>query len=417
MSDSPLLSVILPVYNAEEHLRECFESVLSQPVGDREILVIDDGSTDGSRQIIDEYAKKGSDIKVVSQENRGVSAARNAGIKQARGKWLSFLDADDFYEPDALSGALTRAEEIGCDLLLCTYYQYDDMSDLKRAVDQHFSDTRLPARLEEPFSYRDVSDTFFQLISPTVSAKIWRRDFVIKSGLAFDEGLKHGEDQVFSSLGSALAEKIATYRKPLFSYRKFWGGNSVPEREQFDPLNVEYQFRFKDAIEKLGVLDALRKSYTNKILQEVKLQITYLDNLTEYRKLAAYYREIGFDGLDVTKEAADEYLDPGPMRIYDAITSGDVPPFALSRIGRLYDKVERLQEKNAALKEKNHALREKNRAYKERNLVYKERIHAFRERNQVLREKNDALTRRIKHIESRPLYRAYARISKLLRRT
>lgn len=102
MSEAPLVSVVVPVYNAEPYLRECLDSLFGQTLKEIEIIAVDDGSTDGSGKILDEFAARDRRLKVIHQENAGVSAARNRGIKAARGRYLTFVDADDRIDRQAL---------------------------------------------------------------------------------------------------------------------------------------------------------------------------------------------------------------------------------------------------------------------------------------------------------------------------
>ena len=94
-----MISVIIPVYNTRQYLSACLDSLLAQTYADLELLFIDDGSTDGSSELLDSFAEKDSRIRVIHQENGGVCAARNRGIAEARGAWLSFIDSDDTLDP------------------------------------------------------------------------------------------------------------------------------------------------------------------------------------------------------------------------------------------------------------------------------------------------------------------------------
>ena len=102
---NPKVSVIIPVYNSSEYIRHCLDSLLSQTLEDIEILCVDDGSTDDSLSILEEYSRKDERVRVLTQENAGAGAARNHGLREARGKYLSFLDSDDYFEPDMLEKA------------------------------------------------------------------------------------------------------------------------------------------------------------------------------------------------------------------------------------------------------------------------------------------------------------------------
>ena len=100
MSDNDLISIIIPIYNVEKYMEKCLNSVVNQTYNNIEIILIDDGSKDKSREICDNYAKKDNRIKVVHKENNGVSSARNTGIDMSKGKYITFIDSDDYIDTD-----------------------------------------------------------------------------------------------------------------------------------------------------------------------------------------------------------------------------------------------------------------------------------------------------------------------------
>lgn len=120
----PAVSVIVPVYNGEAYLDQCLASLVSQTLADCEIIVIDDGSTDSTRTIAEGYAEKHPNIRVCHQENRGVVEARVRGLSLARGKYIGWVDSDDFVEPDMFERLYRAAEEKGAELVLCDYAFY-----------------------------------------------------------------------------------------------------------------------------------------------------------------------------------------------------------------------------------------------------------------------------------------------------
>ena len=120
------LSLIVPVYNVAPYLQKCVDSLLAQDYDDYEIILIDDGSTDNSPQICDEYAEKGSPIRVIHQANAGLSAARNAGIKAAEGKYLCFVDSDDYWEPNVLGSMMAQIERDDLDVLRFKYQNVNE---------------------------------------------------------------------------------------------------------------------------------------------------------------------------------------------------------------------------------------------------------------------------------------------------
>ena len=119
-----LVSVIVPVYNVENYLRQCLNSITGQTLKNIEIICVDDSSTDGSKRILEEYAKKDERVKIITQPNKGAGAARNNGLSVAKGKYLSFLDSDDFFEPDMLEHAYNKAEEDCADFVVFKSDQY-----------------------------------------------------------------------------------------------------------------------------------------------------------------------------------------------------------------------------------------------------------------------------------------------------
>lgn len=121
-TNTPLVSVIVPVYNVEKYLPRCLDSLVGQTYGNLEILTVDDGSTDGSRAICESYAARDRRVKVIHKANGGVSSARNAGLDAATGDYIGFVDSDDFVEPDMFAYLVGLAEETGADVTQCGFF-------------------------------------------------------------------------------------------------------------------------------------------------------------------------------------------------------------------------------------------------------------------------------------------------------
>lgn len=113
----PLVSVIIPVYNVENYLKECLDSVLNQTYKNIEVIVINDGSTDKSLHILEDYSSKFNNIKIIDQENSGQSVARNKGLENAKGKYIYFLDSDDYILPDTLKKLIKKLEMNNLDII------------------------------------------------------------------------------------------------------------------------------------------------------------------------------------------------------------------------------------------------------------------------------------------------------------
>ena len=124
--EKPLLSIIVPVYNVENYLQKCIDSILAQTLTDFELILVDDGSPDGCPALCDAAAAKDARVRVIHQKNGGLSAARNAGLDVARGAWIGFVDSDDYIAPEMYEKLYRAVQSTGADLALCDYAKVDE---------------------------------------------------------------------------------------------------------------------------------------------------------------------------------------------------------------------------------------------------------------------------------------------------
>jgi glycosyltransferase involved in cell wall biosynthesis len=185
----PLISVIIPTYNRGRFVVKAIESVLRQSFTDLEVIVIDDGSTDGTRKVLETYSGK---IRYVFQENAGVSSARNSGIRKARGEWVAFLDSDDEWTRDYLSAQMTQVRNVNHAVAHITnaVTVYED----GKRINQ-FGDTKLLDRFNSKpcLTYERPLSVIIKHSPWFIQSSIIRRDVLVKAGL-FDEGLSIAED-------------------------------------------------------------------------------------------------------------------------------------------------------------------------------------------------------------------------------
>lgn len=189
------ISVIIPVYNAVQHIRQCVESVLNQTIADFELLLVDDGSYDDSGAILDGYAEQDARVKVIHQLNGGVSAARAAGVRQAKGEWVCFVDADDSILPDALESMLAEVT-----------------NDVDIVVFEHDKEETITA-----LSYGCLLLRFRQL---AVWGKLYRRVLLNEYAISVPRKFKVGEDFLFQLRLLANVEgmvKLCTQHKYVYT--------------------------------------------------------------------------------------------------------------------------------------------------------------------------------------------------------
>ena len=204
----PKVSIIVPVYRVENYIRQCVESILRQTYNSFELILVDDGSPDRSGAICDEYAKNDSRVRVIHKENGGVSSARNRGIDEAKGEWITFVDADDSIDQETLSK--------------CS--RYFEMADMVR-----FSMRFIYS--EDMKSYRDFTlsevtkeDYLSMIIARETIMGVWGgfylRKMFVDNNIRFDENLISGEDWVVLVHLVALSREISIIVDPLYYYNK-----------------------------------------------------------------------------------------------------------------------------------------------------------------------------------------------------
>ncbi len=213
----PLVSVIVPVHDAEAHLRRCVRSVLEQDLADLELILVDDGSSDGSGAICDEFAAEDPRVRVIHQPNAGVSCARNAALDRARGTYLQFVDADDWLVPEATRLMVAAARDNDCDMVVTDFYRVvDKRASHKGSIDADRALTRTEyadCMMENPADY------YFGALWN----KLFRRDLIERHRLRMDPELDWCEDFIFNMEYIVHAARIFPLRVPLYYYVKTKG--------------------------------------------------------------------------------------------------------------------------------------------------------------------------------------------------
>jgi len=208
------LSIILPVYNVAPYLRQCLDSIANQVAMPREIIAIDDGSTDESLAILSNYVTNDLPmLRIVRQENSGLSAARNAGLRLATGKWVSFIDSDDFIAPTMFQKTVEAAEQDDLDILLCNgVYHFDD-----GRTDIPIYSTPIQTYLQSGSDWlkRRLSS---RQIAHMVWLHLYRKSFLDGCRLEFVPGRVH-EDVIWTNKVLLAANRVRQINDTLYFYR------------------------------------------------------------------------------------------------------------------------------------------------------------------------------------------------------
>jgi len=256
----PEVSVIIPVYNAENYLEDCLDSVVNQTLKDIEIICVNDGSTDNSLNILKEYQRKDDRIKIINQENHGAGVARNQGLKVAKGKYLSILDADDFFELNMLELMHKKALKTGADITICRVSGYDNDNgnycDMSWSLKERF----LPDK--EVFDYRDIREHVFSFAVGWSWDKLYKSSFVSENNLQFQD-LRSTNDMLFVFLSLVKARKITTVDKILAHQRRNVKTSLSQTREK-DPLCFYDAIKaLKEELIKANLFSEVEQSFVN----------------------------------------------------------------------------------------------------------------------------------------------------------
>ena len=202
----PKVSVIVPVYNVEKYIRQCLDSLVGQTLKDIEIILVNDGSSDKCPEICDEYASKDNRIKVIHRENGGICVARNTGLDKACGRYIVFVDSDDYCYPDY------------CEILV----KYAELYDADFVVGQKFNGRRVKQKeatgAVELLTQHDCFSNILELETYPHS-KLYARRIIQENKLRFDEDIFHAEDALFNITYLQFVQKAVYIYKQLYYYR------------------------------------------------------------------------------------------------------------------------------------------------------------------------------------------------------
>lgn len=249
------VSVVIPVFNVEEYLEDCINSVLNQTLTDFELIAIDDNSTDNSLNILKNFQKKDKRILIFeNKKNMGPSYCRNLGMKEAKGKYLEFIDSDDWIEKDCLELLYNESESKDLDFLMFPFAFYDNKT--KKASEfQYSSITVVDSSFDNTvFTYDDFDgDTLCKLAFSPVN-KLYNLNFLRKNGFKFLEGVDVAEDLLFFYEIFLNASRVSIFRKIFYYYRVHEGSISTTgDRRSFDVIRVIQKlldlFKIKDIYE------------------------------------------------------------------------------------------------------------------------------------------------------------------------
>lgn len=316
------ISIVIPVYNVEKYLRECLGSILNQTFTDFEVICVNDGSTDSSLKILEEYSQKDSRFKIINQENQGAGAARNNGLKYAQGEFVQFLDSDDYFEPTMLEEMYNKAREFDADLVVCSARKVNEFGDVIEN-----SNPQWPIKLDltpinKVFNQKDHCDDILLMLCVIPWNKLYKRKMLIKHNLKF-QNLSSSNDVSFGHKVKICAEKIVVFENQLINYR-YSHSESISKTRADKTINIIHSAKeVRDFLIQKGLYAELEvafiKAYKNHIRSEISLcnDDQYNKFIDEFKTLYPDFFRIFLDALRpdfITLKYLDNFI--GNKQVY-----------------------------------------------------------------------------------------------------
>jgi len=313
MEKNILVSVIVPVHNTRDYLRECVESILNQTLKEIEVIFVDDCSTDDSPDIIREYEKKDSRVRgIYLKENVGAGAARNIGLKHATGAYLVFLDADDFFNLNLLKYAYSECKNNDLDMCIYDYAKYDN--ETHEQIRFMMSNEDMKRFHNKIVSFDEMGDDMMNIWSCAMWTRMIKKRLIDEKGLSFQE-IHNANDLFFSYavLVEAKRVKYIAYEQPLVYYRVNLDNQLSKNREKspyctYEALLELFQYFVKKHPEHM------RESFYLCLIRHIVNSINNV-NSEKRKELLSFYRDTGLYELGVLK-AIEEKIYRGHLVKY-----------------------------------------------------------------------------------------------------
>lgn len=319
---TPLISIIVPVYNAEKTLRRCINSIIHQTFVDWELLLIDDGSKDTSGQICDEYVAKDCRIKVFHKENGGVSSARNLGLNSASGKWVTFVDSDDYVDSAFLAQAELNSNDINMIVFGVTY------------LNSHYR--RVPSNvlkvIEESPSF--IDEQLCEIYMMTCWGKCFRMNIIRKECIYFNELLKIGEDTEFVLHYLKYSKNIQFVDTPCY----FYNDEEIDKLYKY-ALDANSFCRHMSFI--LGRLNELKRIFNYNFILSDKLLKVYYSRLFFVKLLTINSYAEFLNEYKLNKEVKEIYVADSLKKEFFILLFFYLPSLAYV-INRIYGRILKL---------------------------------------------------------------------------
>lgn len=355
MADDIKVSVIVPVYNSAPYLRQCLDSIVGQTLREIEIICVDDGSTDESPAILDEYAAADARLSVLHQQNQYAGVARNNGMAHARGKYLMFWDSDDYFDLTALEKMYDQCEADEADICVCgVKRQYDDIG-ATIVEPNYIREKCLPEAI--PFNRETNEGFILNFATPAVWNKLFRRSFVEGEGLAFSS-TKSANDVLFVEVALCCARGITLVCEPLVVYRRDREGSLTNTLSSTAATPIRIWVETAQELERRGIMP--RESFANRAFSNLLYILRNQKSYGSFESIMGALDEKSLQQLQLSD--ASIIRDEWQRSCLEDIQSGSAGAVLVNLMNHSYGQQVRTLAKLRASKEKTRELKKELKA-------------------------------------------------------
>lgn len=372
MNTDVKVSVVVPIYNGEKYLKESMDCIVRQTLKEIEILCVDDGSTDGSVDIIKEYQKEDDRIVLYQNERSNAGTARNFALDRARGTYLLFWDGDDLFEERAAELLYQKMEAHQADIAVCNADHFDTLEHMYISKPQYLDKKKLPDEI--PFSKATNGKYIFNFSSQVAWNKMFRREFIMEHGIRFQE-IPRINDHYFVSVSMVLADCITIVDEVLIHYRVNQTSNLTNSSSDSPLCKYDVQCDLKNKLLELDLLkdEGIKQSFINKALNTLLHGLNIQNNIEGFRMLYNKLKEEGLKYLELEDYGVDYYYNALEYQNLRYIRENTWEEYLLLKCIEYRDTIsrknEKIKKKEACLKALRKEKKELQKKEKELNYI------------------------------------------------
>lgn len=412
------VSVIVPVYNQEQYLRRCLDSILNQTLQEIEIILVDDGSTDLSLQILKEYESKDERIQVLTQKNQYAGVARNNGLKNATGEYVIFWDSDDYFHENALEALYLEAKTCDADICIGEAVKEDVSSGMIYKNTHYVHEKKLPDK--RPFNVDDVEEYIFNIANNSPWNKLYNREFIQKNNLQFQD-IKRVNDVYFVMMAFVYAKKI-TVTDQIIVYYQYRNSDSLSHNAVNNKEYIVKAYRkVLDELKKSNVWDNdnIKKSYINKAFSAISSQFSMIDDYEDFAIVFDYFKNYGLKELEIYANPNEKlYFERNELELSN-ISKLNMDQYVFQMYCYYLNKTNENKNDYLRIKDDLLDLRSRDKDLKEKHRNLKDRFDNLKEKNQKQKEtiqSQKELIQKQKAILNMPLVRFAVKLYKIFKK-